>query len=113
MLERLKPAIFLATSLDDLRRFPVGARKEAGHQIDLVEQGEDPDDWKPMKSIGSGVKEIRIRGEGNAFRVIYFAKFAPHVFILHCFEKKAAKTSLRDLQLASSRYKALLVELKK
>lgn len=110
---RYKPAIFLASSLDDLRLFPSGARREAGHQIDLVERGEDPDDWKPMTGIGLGVKEIRIRDGGGAFRVIYVAKFASHVFVLHCFEKKTAITSLKDMQRASSRYKSLLLELKK
>ncbi len=66
----IKPVEFLGTSLDDLRTFPLAAKREAGHQIDQVQSGQEPDDWKPMSTIGSGVKEIRIRDIAGAFRVI-------------------------------------------
>ena len=66
---------FLGNSLEDLRGFPPAARREAGHQIDQVQRGLEPDDWKPMGTIGSGVREIRIRDAAGAFRVIYVAKF--------------------------------------
>lgn len=56
-----KPVEFRGSALDDLRAFPPSARRAAGYQIDLVQQGLDPDDWKPMAVIGSGVREIRIR----------------------------------------------------
>ena len=56
-----KPVEFRGSSLDDLRAFPLAARREAGHQIDQVQNGHDPDDWKPMSAVGQGVKEIRIR----------------------------------------------------
>src|SRR5471030_1619539 len=71
-----KPVGFRGSSLDDLRAFPTAAKREAGHQIDLVQNGEEPDDWKPMATtVGPGAKEIRIRDEAGAFRVIYVAKF--------------------------------------
>jgi phage-related protein len=57
-----KPIEFLGNSLDDLRAFPLSAKREAGHQLDQVQNGQEPDDWKPMNSVGQGVKEIRIRG---------------------------------------------------
>ena len=66
----INPVEFLGTSLDDLRTFPLAAKREAGHQIDQVQSGQEPDDWKPMSTIGSGVKEIRIRDIAGAFRVI-------------------------------------------
>ena len=56
-----KPVEFRASWLDDLRAFPVMARREAGYQIDRVQNGHEPDDRKPMPAIGSGVEEIRIR----------------------------------------------------
>ena len=62
---------FLGTSLDELRAFPETARREAGHQLDQVQQGLEPDDWKPMPSIGPGVREVRVRDQAGAFRVIY------------------------------------------
>ena len=73
---RSKLIEFRGAALDDLRDFPIYARREAGHQVDQVQQGRDPDDWKPMRTIGQGVREIRIRDEAGAFRVIYVAKFA-------------------------------------
>jgi len=87
------------------------ARREAGHQLDQVQHGLEPDDWKPMPSIGPGVREIRIRDAAGAFRVIYVVKFADAVYVLHCFQKKSQKTSKMDLELAGSRYRDLMKEL--
>jgi phage-related protein len=108
-----KPVEFRASSLDDLRAFPVMARREAGYQIDRVQNGHEPDDWKPSSSIGSGVQEIRIRDVAGAFGVIYVAKFTDAIYVLHCFQKKTQKTSKTDLDLAENRYRDLLKELGK
>ena len=105
-----KPVDFLGTSLDDLRAFPITARREAGHQIDQVQSGQEPDDWRPMNTVGQGVKEIRIRDVAGAFRVVYVAKFADAVYVLHCFQKKTEKTSKADIELATKRYRDLLKE---
>lgn len=64
-----------------------------------------------MSVVGQGVKEIRIRDEAGAFRVIYVAKFADAVYVLHCFQKKTQKTSKADLDLAAKRYRDVLKEL--
>lgn len=106
-----KPVEFLGSSLDDLRAFPLSAKREAGHQIDQVQNGQEPDDWKPMNTVGPGVKEIRFRDASGAFRVIYVAKFAQAVYVLHCFQKKTDKTSKADVDLAAKRYRDLLKEL--
>jgi len=106
-----KAVVFRASTLDDLRDFPREARREAGHQLDQVQIGQEPDDWKPMNAVGKGVKEIRIRDAAGAFRVIYVAKFADAVYVLHCFQKKTEKTSKPDLDLATKRYRDLLKEL--
>ncbi|WP_455285998.1 type II toxin-antitoxin system RelE/ParE family toxin [Cupriavidus necator] len=106
----LKPIEFRGSALDDLRDFPYGARCEAGHQLDQVQRGGEPDDWKPMTTVGQGVREIRIRDEGNAFRVIYVAKLADAIYVLHCFEKKTQQTSKADIDLAVTRYRELLQE---
>ena len=112
MTERSKPIAFRGTSLADLRNFPDGARREAGFQLGLVELGRDPFDWKPMVTIGSGVREIRIREPEGAFRVIYVAKFETSLFVLHCFQKKTQATSRKDIDLATQRFKELVKELK-
>ena len=105
-----KPAEFLGNALDDLRSFPVAARREAGYQIDRLQHGLEPDDWKPMHTVGPGVREIRIRDVTGAFRVIYVAKFSDAVYVLHCFQKKTGKTSVADLDLATRRFRELMKE---
>ena len=99
---------FLATSLADLREFPEGARREAGFQIDRVQHGLEPFDWKPMPVIGQGVREIRVRELSGAYRVIYLARFDDAIYVLHCFQKKTQKTSLGDIELATQRYRDLI-----
>ena len=106
-----KPVEFRGNSLDELRSFPLAARREAGHQLDQVQNGQKPGDWKPMSTVGQGVKEIRIWDAAGAFRVIYVAKFIDAVYVLHCFQKKTEKTSKADLDLATKRYRDLLKEL--
>lgn len=103
-----KPVEFLGSALSDLRDFPLSARREAGYQIDKVQHGEEPDDWKPMKAIGPGVEEIRVRDEAGAFRVIYIARLKDAVYVLHCFQKKTQRTSVQDLALAGKRYNELM-----
>jgi phage-related protein len=106
-----KPVEFRGSALDDLRAFPQAARREAGYQLDRIQHGREPDDWKPMNTVGRGVREIRIRDAVGAFRVLYVAKFDDAVYVLHCFQKKTQKTSKADLNLASQRYRDLLKEL--
>src|SRR5882757_7586515 len=96
----LKPVTFQGDSLDRLRDFPPDARREAGHELYQVQKGDDPSDWKPMATIGPGVREIRIRDAAGAYRVIYIATLADAVHVLHAFEKKAQRTARRDLELA-------------
>jgi phage-related protein len=106
-----KPVEFRGSALEDLRAFPEAARREAGYQLDQVQHGREPDHWKPMNTVGRGVREIRIRDATGAFRVIYVARFGDAVYVLHCFQKKAQKTSKADLDLAAQRYRDLLKEL--
>ena len=111
-MSKPKSVGFRDTALADLRGFPPAAKREAGHQIDQVQKGHDLDNWKPMPPIGAGVCEIRIQDAAGAFRVIYVAKFAGSIYVLHCFQKKTQKTSKTDIDLAESRYRDLLKELK-
>lgn len=103
----MKPVTFLGDSLELIRRFPQEARREVGFQIDRVQRGLPPNDWKPMKTVGPGVKEIRVRTGPGAFRVIYIATMPKSVFILHAFQKKTAQTAKRDIELARTRFKQI------
>ena len=109
----MKNVDFRGSSLSDLRDFPDPAKRETGYQIDRVQNGLDPNDWKPMKTIGAGVKEIRVKDESGIYRVLYLAKFAETVYVLHCFKKTTPKTSKADKDLVAKRYKDLLKELRK
>jgi phage-related protein len=104
----VRPIEFIGTSLDDLRSFPPSARREAGHQLDRVQHGLEPSDWKPMRSIGAGAREIRVRDSAGAFRVIYVVKIKDAIYVLHCFQKKTQKTSRHDHHVAMARYAELM-----
>jgi len=101
---------WLGSSRGDVRSFPEAARVDAGWQLELVQRGDDPDDWKPMKVIGAGVREIRIREASGAFRIIYLANLEDRVLVLHAFQKKTRETSKHDLDLASQRLRRWKVE---
>jgi phage-related protein len=64
----------------------------------------EPENWKPMKTVGPGVKEIRVRDATGAYRVIYLATRMEAVYVLHCFQKKAQKTRKMDIKLAARRF---------
>jgi phage-related protein len=104
----MKHLSFLGNSLDEIRDFPVDARRQVGFQIDRLQNGLDPNDWKPMKTIGPGVREIRVRDVDGAFRVIYLAALADRVYVLHAFAKKSQATSRSDIEIATVRFKELM-----
>jgi len=99
--------IWLGSSRDDVRCFPVDARRDAGLQLRQVQRGRDPKDWKAMPSVAPGVREIRIHTVVE-HRVVYVAKFAEGVYVLHAFEKKSRKTPQRELEIAQNRLRALV-----
>ena len=88
---------WMGRSYRDLCEFPDDAKDE-------------PDDWKPMLTIGHGVQEIRIHEDSGAFRVIYVAKFEEAIYVLHSFQKKTQKTAQHDIELARERFKAMIKE---
>jgi len=102
-----KPLIWLGDSRDTIRAFPDDVRKIAGFQLWRGQRGLDPNDWKPMPSVGLGVQEIRIH-TGAEHRVLYIAKFAEAVYVLHAFEKRTRRTPKEDLDLARQRLRLLI-----
>jgi phage-related protein len=104
----MKPIRFLGNALKCLRDFPEDVRQDAGYQLDKVQRGEQPDDFKPMPSIGKGVEEIRIWDDAGTYRVIYTARMADAVVVLHAFQKKTQATSKRDVDIARERFAQLM-----
>jgi phage-related protein len=101
----MKDVVFLGDSRDRLRAFPDRARHQAGMELRRMQLGVEPSDWKPMKGVGTAVRELRIRGAAGAFRVLYVATDA--IYILHAFQKKTRATANRDLHLATLRFSLL------
>lgn len=102
----MKDIKFLGTSLEDIKSFNSRAKQAAGFELDRVQRGMEPNDWKPMTTVAPGVREIRIK-QGEQFRIIYVANVGDYVYVLHAFQKKTQKTSKRDLALAKERLKLI------
>ena len=102
----MKQLYFVGAALEELRAFPRASRRAAGYQLDRVQYGLEPSDWKPMATVGSGVREIRIHHDGQ-YRVIYVAKIGDSVHVLHAFQKKAQKTRKQDIDIARRRLKEI------
>ena len=105
-MARLKPITWLGTSREAVKSFPEKARQIVGAELMAVQSGYEPTDWKPMSSIGPGVREIRVQYEGQ-YRVIYIAKFGESIYVLHAFRKKTQRTSRQDMDLARNRLKQI------
>ena len=105
----MKSIQWLGSSRSDVKAFPMDARRVAGFQLHLVQLGSDPNDWKPLRTVGPGVREIRVH-TGLEHRVVYVATFAEAVYVLHAFAKKTAKTTQHDIRLARARLEALVAQ---
>jgi phage-related protein len=97
-----KDVKWVGSTLDDQRALPAEVRRELGFDLRRVQQGKLPRDWKTITTVGPGAMEIRIQLNG-AFRMMYVAKFAEAIYVLHVFQKKTQKTSELDLAVARRR----------
>lgn len=104
----MKPVRFLGDSLKELKAFPNDARRDAGRQLFLVQSGRPANDSKPIPAVGKGVEEIRVWEESGTYRVIYTARMAEAVYVLHAFQKKTQATSQPDLEIARTRFRELM-----
>lgn len=98
----------MGNALKCLREFPEDARHDAGYQLGRVQCGSQPDDFKPMPSIGKGVEEIRVWYDNGTYRVIYTARVADAVYVPYAFQKKTQATAKRDIELTKARYAELM-----
>ena len=105
----MKAVAWLGDSRERLREFPTNASRDLGYQLEMVQRGDEPRDWKPMPAVGPGVNEIRTQA-GGAFRLMYVARLAEAIYVLHVFQKKSRKTAKSDLELATRRLRTLLLE---
>lgn len=107
----MKKITWLGNSHAIVKEYPGSVKQEIGYNLDKVQRGLDPYDWKPMSSVGHGVKEIRIH-EANQYRVLYVAKFEESIYVLHAFVKKTQQTLKREIAQAKQRY-AEMIEMRR
>jgi phage-related protein len=105
--DELKEIVWEGDSREILSSFPLEVRKDFGFELYALQRGRLPSDWKPMKTLGKGVHELRSADGRSWYRVIYFTRVKDKIHVLHCFEKKSSKTSQKDLNLARQRLKNL------
>lgn len=103
----MKSIEFLGHSLEAVRTFPLTVKREVGYQLDRLQRGLDPVDWKPMTAIGRGVKEIRIHWKGQ-YRIIFITNVGESVLVLHAFQKKTEKTARVDINKARNALKRVI-----
>ena len=107
----MKPVHWLGDSRDRLRDAPVEIRVDAGYQLERVQAGESPIDFRPMPDVGPGTIEIRVHGKAE-YRIFYVAQHGEAVYVLHCFSKKTRATRKTDIDLGKQRYR-LMLEIRK
>ena len=104
----MKVVRFLGDSRKVMREFPKDARQEAGYQLERIQAGLPAEDFKPMHPIGAGVEEIRISEGSGTYRVVYTARLAEAVYVIHAFQKKTRTTSQHDIEIARERFRQLM-----
>ena len=103
----LRPLVWLGDSKRNIQAFPEGAQKIIGDELQLIQFGGMPRDAKPFKGVGSGVIEIALRYEGDAFRTVVAVQLGEMIYVLHAFQKKSKKgtaTPKQDVDLIKQRY---------
>ncbi len=104
----LRPVVWLGDSRRNIQAFPLGARKLVGDELQLVQFGGMPKDAKPFHGVGSGVFEIALAYETNAYRTVFAVQLGAKIYVLHAFQKKSKsgiKTPQKDIDLIKRRYK--------
>jgi phage-related protein len=104
----LRPLMWLGNSLRNLRAFPADAKKIIGDELQLIQFGGMPRDAKPFKGVGSGVFEIALRHDAEAYRTVLAVQLGRNIYVLHAFQKKSKKgiaTPKPDVDLIKQRYK--------
>jgi phage-related protein len=94
-------------SKEVISSFPEEARQNLGFQLRLLQQGQQPTDYRPMSTVGPGVFELRDQDERAWYRVIYLSRIRDVVHVLHCFQKKSRETPVREINTARQRFKSV------
>jgi phage-related protein len=94
-------------SKEVISSFPDVVKYNLGFDLRLLQQGQQPTDYRSMSSIGPGVFELRDQDERAWYRVIYFSRVRDVIHVLHCFEKRSRETPMKEINTARQRLKAV------
>ena len=108
-----KDLAFFQAAYDTYKKFPEHIQDDGGYQLDQLQRGLEPADFKPLIRVGSGAYELRLDDETNEYRVVYVAKLDNKVWVLHAFQKKTRTTRDSDIESAKDAYDALVKMLHK
>ena len=98
---------------DVLSAFPQEIKGVFGYSLRRLQKGLLPDcDARRMESVGKGVWELKTADERTWYRVIYLTRIGDELYVLHAFEKSSRKTDRRDLEIAKSRLRSVLAQLR-
>lgn len=106
-IEKPRTVIWLGNSLKNIQDFPDGAKKLVGDELMFIQYGQMPKDAKPFKGVGSGVIEIAVKFDKNAYRCVQAVQLGEKIYVLHAFQKKSStgiKTPQKDVDLIKKRY---------
>jgi phage-related protein len=104
----MRPVVWMGNSRRNIQEFPHDARRLMGGQLLLLQYGGMPKAAKPFKGIGSGLIEIALRHDGEAYRTVVALQLGRTIYVLHAFQKKSKKgiaTPKQDVDLIKQRYK--------
>ena len=103
----MKEIRFLGDSEKRIGGFPNSVMLRCLHELDRVRHGLDPSNWKPIKTVGPGVRKIGIQA-GSAYRILYVTSRPEAIYVLHAFLKDSMQTRKKDIELARRRLQAQL-----
>ena len=110
----MKPILWIASSLKDMKNLPEEVKKEFGHSLREIQKGKDPGNTKPLKHLGeTGVLEVVVNDRSGTFRTVYTVEFEDVIAVLNVFQKKSKTgiaTPKQEIDLVLRRLKQARIE---
>lgn len=104
----MRPIAWMGDSKKRIQGMPDDAQHDIGTALALAQWGKKATKAKPFKGVGSGIFEIAVRVDTNAYRLVYAVKIGDTIYVLHAFQKKSPsgiKTAQKDINLIKQRYR--------
>jgi len=103
-----REVVWLGNSRKSILAFPEDVRKLIGDELQFIQFGGMPRTAKPFKGAGSGVIEIAVRYDKDAYRCVLAVQLGARIYVLHAFQKKSKTgiaTPRQDVDLIKQRLK--------